>query len=81
MPVYMDLHRNVEGLSAEAVAEAHDKDLRVQDKHMVKYHRYWYYEESGLLLCLVEAPSKKAAEAVHREAHGLVADKLIEVSR
>jgi hypothetical protein len=48
---------------------------------MVKYHRYWYYEESGLLLCLVEAPSKKAAEAVHREAHGLVADKLIEVSR
>ncbi len=59
MHVYMDLHRNVEGLSAEAVAEAHDKDLRVQDKHMVKYHRYWYYEESGLLLCLVEAPRQR----------------------
>ena len=59
MHVYMDLHRNLEGLSAEAVAEAHDKDLQVQDKHGVKYHRYWYYEKSGLLLCLVEAPKQE----------------------
>jgi hypothetical protein len=28
---------------------------------------------------LVEAPSKEAAEAVHREAHGLVADEITEV--
>jgi hypothetical protein len=28
---------------------------------------------------LVEAPNKEAAERVHREAHGLVADELIEV--
>jgi hypothetical protein len=27
----------------------------------------------------VEAPNKEAANAVHREAHGLVADELIEV--
>jgi hypothetical protein len=27
----------------------------------------------------VEAPSKEAAEAVHREAHGLVVDEIVEV--
>jgi hypothetical protein len=31
------------------------------------------------VFCLVEAPNKDAATAVHREAHGLVADDLTEV--
>ena len=79
MPLYMDVHRNVEGLSGEAVAEAHRQDLEVQDEYGVKYHRYWYNEETGMVFCLSEAPSKEAAEAVHREAHGLVADEIIEV--
>ena len=30
MPMYMDSHRNVEGLTAEAVAGAHQQDLEVQ---------------------------------------------------
>jgi uncharacterized protein DUF4242 len=34
---------------------------------------------SGKVFCLVEAPSKEAATTVHRLAHGLVADELIEV--
>ena len=79
MPLYMDIHRNVEGLTPEAVAEAHKKDLEVQDEYGVKYHRYWYNEETGEVFCLSEAPSKEAAEAVHREAHGLTADEIIEV--
>lgn len=79
MPLYMDVHRDVEGLTTEAVAEAHKKDLEVQDKHGVKYHRYWYNEQTGMVFCLAEAPSKEAAEAVHREAHGLTADEIIEV--
>jgi len=75
----MDIHKSVEGLTAEAVAGAHKKDLEVQEKHGVKYLRYWYNEEDGTVFCLCEAPSKEAAEAVHREAHGLVADEIIEV--
>ncbi len=43
------------------------------------YHRYWFDTESGKVFCLVEAPSKEAAEQVHREAHGLVADHIYEV--
>jgi len=79
MPLYMDNHHKVEGLTAEAVAAAHAKDLEVQDKYGVKYLRYWYDEGTGKVFCLCEAPSKEAAEAVHREAHGGVADEITEV--
>jgi len=79
MPLYMDMHKNVEGLTAEAVAAAHQKDLAVQGKYGAQYLRYWYNEAEGTAFCLVEAPSKEAAEAVHREAHGLVANEITEV--
>ncbi|NOR83429.1 MAG: DUF4242 domain-containing protein [Ardenticatenales bacterium] len=79
MPLYMDIHKGVEGLTAEAVAAAHQKDLEAQEKHGVKYLRYWFNEDDGSVFCLSEAPSKEAAEAVHREAHGLLADEIIEV--
>ena len=81
MPLYMDIHHKVEGLTAEAVAQAHAKDLEVQEKHDVRNLRYWYDEGSGKVFCLCDAPSKEAAEAVHREAHGGVADEIIEVKK
>lgn len=80
MPLYMDTHRNVEGLTADAVIAAHQKDLEVQQKHGVKYLQYWYNEAEGAVFCLFEAPNKEAGEAVHREAHGLVADEITEVA-
>jgi hypothetical protein len=79
MPIYMDVHKDVEGLTAEAVIGAHKKDLEAQEKHGVKYLNYWYNEEEGAVFCLFEAPSKEAGTAVHQEAHGLVADEIIEV--
>ena len=75
----MDSHKNVEGLTAEAVAGAHQKDLEVQGKHGVNYLKYWFNEVEGAVFCLVDAPSKEAAIAVHCEAHGLVTDDLVEV--
>ena len=79
MALYMDIHQHIDGLTEEAVEGAHQKDLEVQQKYGVKYLKYWFDEASGKVFCLVEAPNKAAAEAVHREAHGLVADELIEV--
>jgi hypothetical protein len=79
MPLYMDVHHKVEGLTAQAVAGAHQQDLAIQDKYGVTYHRYWFNEQTGEVFCLVEAPTKEAASRVHQEAHGLVADELIEV--
>ena len=79
MALFMDVHDRVEGLTAEAVAGAHARDLEVQDRYGVDYQRYWFDEESGKVFCLVEAPDAEAAARVHREAHGLVADQLIPV--
>jgi hypothetical protein len=79
MPLFIDVHEHVEGLTAEALAAAHQRDLEVQGQHGVKYLKYWFDVKSGKVFCLVEAPSKEAATAVHRQAHGLVADELIEV--
>jgi hypothetical protein len=75
----MDIHHHVEGLTGDAVAGAHEKDLQVQEQYGVTYLKYWYDERTGKVFCLVEAPSKEAAATVHREAHGLVADEIIEV--
>jgi hypothetical protein len=79
MPLYIDRHKNVEGLTAEAVAEAHQKDPEAQDKHRVKALKYWFNEEKGEIFCLFDAPNAEAAEAVHREAHGLMADEIVEI--
>lgn len=80
MPLFMDTHEKVDGLTADAVAGAHQRDLEVQNKHGVRYLRYWFNEPEGRVYCLVEAPSKEAAATVHREAHGLVADEIVEVN-
>ena len=79
MPLYIDIHKHVPGLTADAVKGAHAKDLEVQKKHGVQYLKYWYDDGSGKVFCLVEARNKEAAIAVHREAHGLLADEIIEV--
>jgi hypothetical protein len=79
MPLFMDIHKHIPGLTAEAVKGAHAKDLAMQKKHGVRYLKYWFDESAGKVFCLVEAPNKEAAMAVHREAHGLVADEIIEV--
>jgi hypothetical protein len=78
MPLYMDIH-TVPGATPEALKQAHDADVAVQHKHHVCYHKYWFNEQAGKVFCLVEAPNEEAAAAVHREAHGLVAEKIIEV--
>ena len=78
MALYMDIH-NLPGATAQAVAEAHEKDLQTQAKYGVTYLRYWVDERAGKVFCLVEAPDVEAANQVHREAHGLVADEIFEV--
>jgi len=81
MALYMDIHRNVEGISKEKLDEAHKKDLQVQSKHGVNFINYWYSEQEGAIFCLCEAPNREAAAAVHREAHGGEADEIIEVKQ
>ena len=76
MPLYMDVHHLGEPVTVDDVAKAHMAYLQHQDKYDVKYLRYWVDEAKGEIFCLVEAPSPDAANTVHREAHGLVADEV-----
>ena len=79
MPLFMDVHK-VEGATDAAVAEAHMADLKTQEQYGVKYLKYWFNESEGKIFCLVEAPSAEDAVRVHKEAHGLVADEIFEVT-
>ena len=80
MPLFMDVHENLpEGAKASDVAQAHAADVKTQEKYGVNYIRYWVNDEEGKVFCLVEAPDAETAVTVHREAHGLVADRIHEV--
>jgi hypothetical protein len=78
MPTYMDMH-DLPGVTADAVAGAHEADLRVQGAYGVSYKQYWVAEGEGKVFCLVDAPDRETATRVHREAHGLEAHTLFEV--
>ena len=79
MPLYMDIHNLDDGTTAEDVAKAHAKDMEVQQKYGVKYGKYWVNESGKKVFCLAHAPNAEAAEQVHREAHGMLPEKIIEV--
>ncbi|GAA1635919.1 nickel-binding protein [Actinoplanes couchii] len=80
MGTFMDVHHIEGGVAAADVAAAHEKDLAAQGEFGVNYLRYWVDEEAGKIFCLVEAPDADAAAAVHRKAHGLVADEIYPIS-
>ncbi|HVR80011.1 MAG TPA: DUF4242 domain-containing protein [Acidimicrobiia bacterium] len=80
MPTYMDVHTMDGGVSAADVAGAHKADLETQTSYGVSYKQYWVDEAAGKIFCLVDAPDAETAATVHREAHGLVAQEIYEVS-
>jgi Protein of unknown function (DUF4242) len=80
LPLFMDVHERLpEGTTAKDVAELHRKNVEVQQHRGVRYLRYWVDEGARKVFCLVDAPSAGAAAAVHREAHGLLADRIYQV--
>jgi hypothetical protein len=80
MSLFMDVHNIEGGVSAADVAKAHMADLQTQQRYGVSYLRYWVDESAGKIFCLVEAENAEDANTVHKEAHGLVADEIYQVS-
>jgi class 3 adenylate cyclase len=79
MPIFMDRH-DMKGVTPADIADAHRKDLEIQDQYGVKFLTYWFDEQRGTTFCLVDAPDKDTAQCVHREAHGHVAGEVVEVA-
>ncbi|PPJ25499.1 DUF4242 domain-containing protein [Nocardia nova] len=80
MVLFIDVHEHLpEGTTARDVAAAHAADVAIQGDYGVTYQRYWVDEASHTAFCLVDAPDADTAIAVHREAHGLVPDRIYPV--
>jgi hypothetical protein len=76
MTLFMDVHNLGEPVAIADVAKAHEADLQTQGQYGVHYLRYWVDESQGKIFCLVDAPDADAANIVHKEAHGLLADEI-----
>jgi hypothetical protein len=68
MPEFMDVHRNMVGITQEALRAAHDADLEIQSDESVDFKSAWADPESGLVYCLSEAPSADAVRRIHERA-------------
>ena len=79
MPMYMDIH-DMPGVTRDDLAKAHAADMKVQGQFGVEYHKYWLNEATGKVFCLCTAPNADAAVSVHRQAHGAMAQRIIEVT-
>ena len=80
MSLFMDVHHIEGGVAPADVAAAHSADLATQGEFGVNYLRYWVDGAGGKIFCLVDAPDAETATAVHRKAHGLVADEIYPVT-
>jgi hypothetical protein len=74
----MDRHY-IEGVTRNAVALAHQKDLAIQDTYRIKFLTYWFDEMRSTGFCLIEAPNRETIERAHNEAHGSIPNEVLEV--
>lgn len=63
----------------EEVARLHECDLKAGERHGAHIITYWYHAGAATGFCLVEAPSREAVDQTHRDAHGNVPNRIIEV--
>lgn len=80
MPLYMDLHKGLKGLTLEDAEKAHLKDEEIQDQLGVKYHKFYINVAEGTIFCLVEAPNKEACIRCHLNSHGHLPCEIVEVN-
>jgi hypothetical protein len=78
VPEFMDVHRSMQGVTPEALKEAHEADLAIQDEEGVNFKQAWGDPESGMVFCLSEAPDAEAVRKIH-ERTGHPADDIYPV--
>ncbi|HET9082915.1 MAG TPA: SCO4226 family nickel-binding protein [Candidatus Limnocylindrales bacterium] len=68
MPKFMDVHDGFFGVTAQQLAEAHQRDLDTEGEDGVHYEHAWLDPEAGKVFCLATGPSKEAVMRVHERA-------------
>ncbi len=81
MPIFMDIHEDLGEVTEEDIKNAHQQDLAIQDEYGVQFLTFWFNNADGQGFCLVDAPTKDAAVAVHKASHGLVPHDIVEVEK
>ena len=75
--LYIDVHQMGPGkVTYDAVAQAHAKDLAVENKYGVQFLKYWVDEDKGLVYCLSSTTDTASIRKTHAEAHGLLPDHI-----
>ncbi len=77
----MDVHKDLGDVTEQDIKGAHQRDLEIQDEYGVQFLTYWFNSPDGTAFCLVDAPTKEAAIAVHKQSHGLVPHNMVEVEK
>lgn len=78
MARYMDVHTGMKGVTAEQLAEAHQKDLAIEKDYGVHFERAWADPTTGKVFCLSTGPNRDAVLKVHEKA-GHATDEIYEV--
>lgn len=78
MPLFLDRH-DLAGATASDLAGAHLKDVAAQDRFGVRFLTYWFDYDRQTAFCLADGPDRETVNSVHLEAHGQVANEVIEV--
>ena len=68
MPEFMDVHTSMKGVTTEALHEAHQADLAIQEEEGVTFKQAWADPDSGMVFCLSEGPSAEAVQRIHSRA-------------
>lgn len=79
MPMFMDVHTSMVGVTDDALRVAHQADLDIQADEGVDFQRAWADPVSGHVFCLSEAPSAEAIRRIHERA-GHPADEVHEIT-
>ena len=68
MAQFMDVHSGFFGVTAQQLAEAHQRDLEIEAEEGVHFARAWLDPEAGKVFCLATAPSREAVMRIHERA-------------
>ncbi|HYL41355.1 MAG TPA: SCO4226 family nickel-binding protein, partial [Candidatus Binatus sp.] len=68
MATFMDVHNGFFGVTGEQLAEAHGRDLAIENEEDVHYERAWLDPVAGKVFCLATGPSKEAVMRIHERA-------------